>query len=187
MTLIEILKLETASLKKQYLELTERYAQESFSNLEERKNWSMQKWYDTYSISYKMVKSKKYIDGNYIKFIEVDVPEVIKKEGSRYTYDKEYYKMENTRDQAFKIVDKGYEDYLKKAMKRAEMHYEDSIIKLASRIEQKGLNIDKLSVKTSHIGVNIDTVLTDGIVSVKTWTIIASGPIQKPHYRYLVK
>ena len=65
-------------------------------------------------------------------------------------------------------------------------HYEDSIAKLAARIEAKGLNVSNLKVKTSHIGVNIETVLTDGSKTVKAFTIIAEGQVQRPHYRYLV-
>jgi hypothetical protein len=35
--------------------------------------------------------------------------------------------------------------------------------------------------------VNIDMTLTDGEKTVKAFTIIAEGQIQRPHYRYLVK
>ena len=65
--------------------------------------------------------------------------------------------------------------------------HESSIEKLAYRIEKKELDQSKLKTKTSHIGVNIETVLTDGEKTVRAWTIIASGMIQRPHYRYLVK
>ena len=73
------------------------------------------------------------------------------------------------------------------AVTNAEQHYEDSIIKLALRIESKGLNIESLKCTTSHVGRNINTTLTDGIKTVRAFTIIAEGEIQKPHYRYLVK
>ena len=66
-------------------------------------------------------------------------------------------------------------------------HYNDSILKLALRIEKKELNQDKLELTTSHVDVNISTTITDGDKTVKAWTIIASGPVQRPHYRYLVK
>ncbi|MFW5795398.1 MAG: hypothetical protein ACOCV1_07955 [Bacillota bacterium] len=79
------------------------------------------------------------------------------------------------------------EEFIDRTIKSAEKHYENSIAKLADRIEKKELNIDKLKVETSHVGVNIDTVLTDGEKTVRAYTIIASGPIQRPHYRYLIK
>lgn len=78
-------------------------------------------------------------------------------------------------------------DFVSKAITDAESHYENSIEKLAERIDKKKLNISNLKVSTSHIGVNINTTLTDGIKTVRAFTIIASGPVQKPHYRYLIK
>jgi len=58
---------------------------------------------------------------------------------------------------------------------------------LAARIEKKGLNVEKIKTVTSHIGVNLETTLTDGTKTVRAWTIVASGEIQRPHYRYLIK
>ena len=71
--------------------------------------------------------------------------------------------------------------------KEAEAHYEQSMEKLAYRIAKKGLNEERLVVHTAHVGVNIETVLTDGDKYVRAFTIIASGSVQKPHYRYLIK
>lgn len=79
------------------------------------------------------------------------------------------------------------EMYINQMVKSAENHYEHSIEKLAFRIQKKGLNQDNLKVTTSHIGVNIETTLTDGVKKVNAWTIIAGGAIQRPHYRYLIK
>ena len=79
------------------------------------------------------------------------------------------------------------EQHIEKMIKAANDHYELSISKLADRIEKKGLNKETLKTKTSHIGVNIETTLTDGIKTVRAFTIIAEGQIQKPHYRYLIK
>jgi hypothetical protein len=93
----------------------------------------------------------------------------------------------NLKDKLRKIIQIGVEEFMLGEDKKAILHYEGSIVKLANRIEKKDLNIDKLIVKTSHIGVNINTTLTDGEKTVNAFTIIASGEIQKPHYRYLVK
>jgi hypothetical protein len=79
------------------------------------------------------------------------------------------------------------EQYVEKVVKNAELHYQTSIEKLAARIETKGLNVNNLTTVTSHIGVNIETTLTDGSKTVRAFTIIAGGPVQKPHYRYLIK
>jgi hypothetical protein len=79
------------------------------------------------------------------------------------------------------------EDYVAKQVKSAIDHYEDSIVKLAARINAKGLDIGKIKATTSHIGVNINTTLTDGFKTVRAFTIIAGGAVQRPHYRYLIK
>lgn len=79
------------------------------------------------------------------------------------------------------------ENFVEREVKNAEEHYEASIEKLAFRIEKKGLNQNNLKLGTSHIGVNIETTITDGNKKVSAWTIIASGAIQRPHYRYLIK
>ena len=79
------------------------------------------------------------------------------------------------------------EQHIQKKCQEAEQHYQTSIQKLTTRIEKKGLCQERIKIKTSHIGVNIETVLTDGDKSVRAFTIIAGGEIQRPHYRYLVK
>jgi len=86
-------------------------------------------------------------------------------------------------------VDQGITTYLEKTWKLAEMHYQNSIVKLANRINNKKLNIKNLKAKTeySRVDVNISTIISDGEESVRAWTIIAGGEIQRPHYRYLVK
>lgn len=78
-------------------------------------------------------------------------------------------------------------DHVEKMVEHASKHYDSSIEKLAKRIEKKQLDLDNLKVETSHIGVNIETILTDGNKTVRAFTIIAGGEIQRPHYRYLIK
>jgi len=85
--------------------------------------------------------------------------------------------------QSFPGVDK----FVAKRAKEAEEHYTDSIKKLAYRIEQRNMNAEGLQIKTAHVGVNINTTFTDGVQTVRAFTIIAEGPIQRPHYRYLIK
>ena len=70
---------------------------------------------------------------------------------------------------------------------KAEKHYKKSIEKLAVRVLKKGLNTNSLKMSTSYLDPNISTIITDGEKTVRAYTIIASGRIQKPHYRYLVK
>lgn len=78
-------------------------------------------------------------------------------------------------------------EYINVMVKRAELHYENSINKLAYRLMSKNMDIDNLKMETSHIGVNIETVLSDGKQTVRAYTVIAGGAVQRPHYRYLIK
>lgn len=104
-----------------------------------------------------------------------------------YAQGKAYRKAIDARDKARRIVEAGRDAYVTKIIAAANEHYSDSIAKLAGRIRAKGLDVDALIVKTAFVDVNLEIVLTDGSKTVRAFTIIASGPIQKPHYRYLIK
>lgn len=170
--LVDVLRKETETLRVQYIELTKKYAKESFDSMVERSKWPVTKWYDRYGIKYAMKETSKGL-----------VPELHGQEYNR----KDLYRMRDQMNLEDKIVNNiGFEKYEAKEVKYAEEHYEGSIQKLASRIKEKNLNEEKLRTVTSHVGVNIETTLTDGEKTVKAFTIIASGPIQRPHYRYLV-
>ena len=79
------------------------------------------------------------------------------------------------------------DEFITKSVLKAEQHYEESIEKLAYRIQQKNLNVSNLKVTSVFLGVNLDLEITDGIQKVTAKTILAWGEINRPHYRYLVK
>jgi hypothetical protein len=150
--IVEILKSQTASLKVQYLEMTEIWASENFD---------------------RMMSSDflyRHESGKYFQ----------KRYGKTRAEDAMIRKTVNT-------INKGKSAYVSEMRSSADDHYENSILKLAHRITKKELIQEQLEVKTSHIGVNIETTLTDGIKTVRAFTIIASGSVQRPHYRYLIK
>ena len=71
---------------------------------------------------------------------------------------------------------------------QAERHYANSIEKLAERLNQKGIKDDtEMIIKSGYVGVNFEITIEHNGLITKAWTIIAEGPIQRPHYRYLVK
>mgnify|MGYP001602653057 CR=1 FL=1 len=78
-------------------------------------------------------------------------------------------------------------EFIVKSIEKAEQHYTNSVEKLAYRIIKKGLNADKITMKTGYVGVNLETTFTDGNKTVTAFTVLASGQIQRPHYRYLIK
>ena len=172
--LINILKTETQSLKDQYIQKTKQWAERHFNHVTPRHRWSAIQWCEHFGLT----------------------PEVANKgKGSMefLTFPRGFYNTKQSRehsrlrDEAIKLINMGLEKYIEKETIKAEKHYEASIDKLAYRIDKKGLDISKLRTITSHIGANIDTTLTDGQKTVKAFTIIAEGPIQRPHYRYLIK
>lgn len=162
-TLIETLTEQTQSLRTQYLAKMSEYAASEYERIEKiaatpHPDWSA------------IVTNKDWHSC----------------EGAEQR--KRYHKMVDARHRAENIVEAGFEKFNQKMIALAERHYTDSIIKLAARIEKKGLDQETIEIKTAHVDVNIETTLTDATGKrVRAWTIIASGPCVRPHYRYLVK
>ena len=87
-----------------------------------------------------------------------------------------------------KVIDmkrQGKEAYIKEHVKNAEDHYKQSIEILGEKITMAGFDTSKIKLKSSSIGRNFETEVTDGEKYMRAYTIIAEGPIIAPHYRYL--
>ena len=172
-TLVEILITETSELKEIYIEKTIAWANSHYEHLE---------------------SFKKYSEVDWCKYFHIE-PEV-KYPGTASEYSgfpRGFYNTSKARelrriqDEVYGVTSKGLEGFVSKEVSKAELHYKQSIEKLAARIEKKGLITENLTVKTGRVGINIETVLTDGVKTVKAFTIVAEGEIQRPHYRYLIK
>ncbi len=100
---------------------------------------------------------------------------------------KEYRLYNDRYDRASKVVNAGVESFIAREQKLAQLHYEQSIAKLASRIEKKELDQTALVVTSARLEMNFETTITDGDQTVRAFTILACGQIIRPHYRYLVK
>jgi hypothetical protein len=166
--IINILKKELEPLREMYIKKTLDWANEDYNKCLVISKMSQEELINKYG---KEVEIKNYYTGSSEKKIILDV---------------------NTRsyvEYCKGVVKEDINRYIKKSVKLAEDHYHSSLVKLAERIHRKNLNIENMKVKTkySDINANISTVLSDGKKSVTAWTIIASGEIQRPHYRYLVK
>lgn len=169
--LVNILKEETESLKNQFLESTEKWAKNQYKILEDRNNFTNVQWCEVLGIEpeLRMVGGKEIL-----------------------SFPKNFYNtkdsktLHNLQNTAQKATQLGEDKYVQLSIKKAEEHYENSILKLADRVKKHGLDIDNITAETSHIGVNIETVISDGEKAVKAHTIIAGGAVQKPHYRYLI-
>ena len=171
--LIQILQKELESLRVQYIQMTENWANGYFAICLERNEWTEEDWAIHLGIETRIANEGR---GN--EFVTFYKGFWNTKQSSTYF---------RQRQEALNIVRMGIDKYVEKERKRAENNFQASVEKLAARIEKKGLDQSKLVVETAHLDVNITTTLTDGEQTVKAWTIIASGPVQRPHYRYLVK
>tara|TARA_Y100000593_G_scaffold88797_1_gene171759 strand:- start:899 stop:1540 length:642 start_codon:yes stop_codon:yes gene_type:complete len=176
--LINALKENSQELLATYLEKTEAWANETIDRRVEQKNL-YKKYLSLYVSSY-------YYDLDAHEYIYKDCDELI---NTQICFDigineneAEYSKIYHSPASFF-----NREKFIKKSLDNAKAHYENSIIKLAYRIVAKGLNQNNLQFTNSYVGVNIDTIISDGEKQVKAQTICAWGAIQKPHYRYLVK
>lgn len=163
--LIQALRNETESIKNSYLAQISDWAIQEFENAAKRNQ------------IYLNLK-KHYINSGLNELFGG-----VKEEPTKEFYNaREFYL-----NKGYSIEKLGLDNFVKKELKAAVKHYESSILKLSAKIEKKGLNIDKLEVKSGRVGVNFETTLTDGEKIVRAFTIVASGDIQKPHYRYLIK
>lgn len=172
-TLSENLKDQTQDLKNLYIKMTAEYTANQFDGVTARKKWNEVDW-----CAYFGLTPEKANEGFPQEFL---------------TFPKSFYRSQNYQryrticiliDDMLKL---GKDGYITKQILKAEKHYNQSIEKLADRIIKKGLNENNITLQSSRVGVNFETTATDGNMTVKAWTIVASGDVQAPHYRYLVK
>lgn len=171
--LIQILTEQTQELKIEYVQKTKEWAEKNYAYCSKILKRTSQEWCDHFNI-----KSKIHNPGTSIEF--VGFPTDFYNTSAAYTMSKEKKK-------ASAVVRQGYDFYLSEIEKNAIIHYENSINKLAYRISEKGLNEDKIEIKTARVGRNLETFLTDGEKKVRAFTVLAWGEVNQPHYRYLIK
>jgi hypothetical protein len=166
----------TQLLLEQYLEKTAKYCQDKWRWVEERRDWSNEKWVELFpqklSNPYKVWKD---IDG---QRQQVLIETSLSKLGLKI------------KSEVNMILSIGYEKFLENEIKYANEHYNSSINKLVDRLQNKGISVcyNNFKIEYSSLGVNFEMTIKheDGTIT-RAYTIIAEGPIQRPHYRFLVK
>lgn len=171
--LTTLLKEETQSLKEQYIEKTIEWATRTYQFSVEQSKWNEEKWANYLGVPTRI--ANQGFPGEFVTF------------HSGFWNTKMSTTYSRLKKQALIIKKLGLDELIKKEVRSANLHYDISIDKLAERIEKKKLNQDNIHLSTSHIDVNIETIITDGDKTVRAFTIIAEGDVQRPHYRYLVK
>lgn len=190
--LIEDLKGQTVELKALYLTETESWAKKEFAKMITLNEQPIEKWYERFDVSTEMqyshhgcVLSKQKYE-NMREDWKSEVKEYLSPQSKEYGR-KNLYKMRDTMHRLQSDIKLGLEFFISKALKNAEAHYEDSIFKLAFRVIKKGLDVDNLSLSSTTLDRNFTTRITDGVKVVVAFTILAWGPVNRPHYRYLIK
>lgn len=79
------------------------------------------------------------------------------------------------------------EQFKQEQLRLASENFDSKLSKLAFRIMKKNLNKSELKIESSYLDPNFACTITDGSKTVTAFTIIASGCVQAPHYRYLIK
>lgn len=167
--LIKNLKEQTQELKAIYLEKTESWSKAEFERL------------------FKMTDTSIRVLHGYDSRNEWPVGHKYRNETNPENYMRHTKASYAYAQKVGSIKYKGLEIFVETNLKMANMHYDQSIAKLADRIIKKGLNQDNLILSSSRIEMNFETIITDGNKKVRAFTILAEGEIQRPHYRYLVK
>lgn len=171
--LIQSIKNETQQLKLDYMNKTVEWANSDFDRYFERSRWSTEDWCKFLGI----VPDKRVMgDGKE----HVAFP----KNFYNTSKSKELYREQQTISSVLRV---GKNSYVQKALQQAHNHYEDSVKKLFERVNTKGLNEDNISIKSTYLNHNLECVLTDGQKTIRAFTVLAFGPVQRPHYRYLIK
>ena len=164
----------TQDLKKEFLDKTVVSAVLMYKDAERKLSKSQREWFDMFNVPYKV---EERFGSEYVK--------VDRSQSGGFT-PKSYYDMEKAKDKLYKLKSYGLSNFIDRELKDANKHYLFSVEKLANRLIEKGVTGD-FQIKSGRVGVNFEIVITHDGKTTRAWTIIASGEVQRPHYRYLVK
>ncbi len=106
--------------------------------------------------------------------------------GKIYGTRKEYFKAQSILAILYDYHHGRIEKRIEKEVEEAKQSFDNKIHKLVFRMEEKGF-IGKVIVVSAFVGVNFECTITCGDKTINAYTIVAEGPIQRPHYRYLIK
>ena len=171
--LINELKKETAEIRVQYLERAKISANEKYDLMATRLKWTDAEWCTFIGLTPQI--RFQGCPNEYITF------------PLNFHNTSAARKYSNERKKIMAIVVRKKDDYVDREIKYANLHFDNIIEKLVYRIEKKGLNFKMITVVHARVGVNLETTITDGKLTINAYTIVAGGPVQQDHFRYLIK
>lgn len=173
-TLIEQLQEQTQDLKEQYVDFTRIWAEQNYNRISERLNWKDADWCKLLGITPEVRK-----DFQNVEFLTFPIG-FYNTKGARV--------LNRLKSEVSTITTFGLEEYVRRELKDAELHYRQSIEKLVFRLNKKGVTDDsEFKISSGRIGLNFECTINHGGKVTRAFTILAKGEIQRPHYRYLVK
>lgn len=190
MTLLQALTQNTQDLKKEYLEQTKKWADANFDSEIKVLKWNEVQWCKYFRLTPRLANDHSNPPVVYDPKLKIE-------EGKFWSLPIGFYntrdsrKMDNMKNVARYMERKGKDQYIKDEIRKAELHYKISLDKLVDRLAKKGVTDQNakgdLSIKKARVGINLEMFISVGDITAKAWTIVASGAVQRPHFRYLVK
>lgn len=171
--LIALLEKETVEVRIEYLQRVAAWAVQEHKTLVARTAWSDEDWCVFLGLVPR--SALDYLQRPYLTF------------PSGFYNTRDARKYDRLRNEAIRANRLSSREYVVKAVERSKTNLISQLQKLALRLQDKGLDLDNISLTSTYVDVNLETTISDSVNTVKAWTIIASGPIQRPHYRYLIK
>lgn len=168
--LVARLKAETVELLEGYIERTKKFAKQSY-------DWAL---------SHASFTNVMYGE----KYGLVERKEPIRMHDGRIVTHKLSQLAEKTRTQVVVILAYTAEQYEARQVKMATQHYNDSIEKLALKLNRKGIKDDtEMTMKSTSVGINLETIIhhEGTITTARTIFAAEDSVLVSPHYRYLVK
>lgn len=164
----------TEEVKKEYIETTKEYSKREYHVALKDSKLTTSEWLEIYDLDETFV-GEKYCK-NYTKTNEYK------------NYLRRIESMKNSINLANDIASKSEIDYVNEKVELAKEHYKFSIEKLTHRLAKKGITVENVkSITNGRVGVNFECYIKHDDILTTAYTIIASGVVQSPHYRYLLK
>lgn len=169
----------TKELKAEYILQTGIFAEKQFATFAPSLKRPIEDWYTEYGVKWE----RRQLNSGRVPNEKVEILP------ARGEYNRtNIYSMQRKMQQLEKAIAGGVNKFVQEKKQDAEKHYEDSIKKLSYRIAQKGITENTIfEISSAQVGMNFECVIKhDGRVT-RAFTILAWGPVNAPHYRYLIK
>lgn len=177
---------------KRNLELRDFHRQQGDYDIDKMLGMKFLKWSDEAQkeIEYILQQPEGYIPGSWNRSFADDVfackMQILNSKEIAGLQYKDRYQLSKMY-KALRLADYDLEAIKQNQISLAKHHYAGSLTKIAFRIQEHGLNWDKLEITTGYLSHNLECMITDGDRTLKCWTILAYGPIVEAHYRFLIK